>query len=81
MRQILKKWKGKYFYSDSGIVFHEASSWSFGNDFARNTAIFYGDNDSSSHIDDLTNIFIVLGEGPNDGINDSSRTAEKKVYY
>ena len=41
--------KEKYVYSGCGITFDSASSWSFGNDFARNVIIFGVDNSSSSY--------------------------------
>ena len=54
-------------------------SWSFGNDFARNVVIFSVDNSSSSHTDNRKNNFLVLGEGPTQGINDSTGSAEKNL--
>ena len=54
-------------------------SWSFGNDFARNVVIFSCDNSSSSHTDNRKNNFLVLGEGPTQGINDSTGSAEKNL--
>ena len=52
--------------------------WSFDNDFARNVVIFDVDDSSSSHTDNRKNNFLVIGEGPTQGINDSTGTAEKK---
>ena len=52
--------------------------WSFANDFGRNVAIFGVDNTSSSHTDNQKNNFLVLGEGPTDGINDTTGAAEKR---
>ena len=69
-------------YNGLGIVFDGKCSWSFGNDFARNVVIFVVDNSSSSHTHNRKNNFLVLGEGPTDGINggidDSTDAAEKK---
>ena len=48
-------------YSGYEIVFHEASSSNFGNDFTRNDAIFGVDNSSPSHDDNGKNNFLVLG--------------------
>ena len=54
-------------------------SWSFGNDFARNVVSFGDGYTSSSHADNQKNKFLILGEGPTDGINDSTGAAEKIV--
>ena len=51
--------------------------WSFRNGFARNIVIRVVDNTSSSHIDNLKNNFLVLGEGLTEGINDGVGAAEK----
>ena len=55
-------------------------SWSFGNDFSRYVLIFGIDNSSSSHTNNPKNNFLVLAEGPTQGINDSTGAAEKKLY-
>ena len=47
-------------YIGYGIVFDEAGSWSFGNDFARNVVFFGVDNSSSSHAENCKNKFLVL---------------------
>ena len=52
-------------YNGWGIAFDWEDSWSFGNDFARNVAIFGLDNSSSSHTYNRKSNFCVLGEGPN----------------
>ena len=54
--------KGKYGYNGYGIAVEGKSSWSFGNDLARNVVIFGVDNSSSSHTDNRKNNFLVLGE-------------------
>ena len=41
----------KWVYSGYGIVFDWAGLWNFGNEFARNVAIFGVDNSPSSHAD------------------------------
>ena len=42
---------------------------------------FFGvDNSSSSHIDNRQISFLVLGEGPTQGINDSTGAVEKSKY-
>ena len=69
--------KSKYVYSEYGIEFDGKGSWSFGNDFARNVAIFGVDNSTSSHDDNRKNNFFWLGEEVTDGNNGSVGTAEK----
>ena len=61
------------------IAFDGEVGWSFGNDYARNVAIFGVDNSSSSHTDNRKNSFLVLGEEPTFGINRSNGAAEKKL--
>ena len=56
-------------YNGSGIAFHGEGWWSFSYDFAGNVAIFGFDNTSSFHTDNGKNNFLLLGEGPTDGIN------------
>ena len=58
-------------YTGYGISFCGAGSWGFGNDLARNVAIFGVDNISSSHAENRKNIFLILGEGLTDNINGS----------
>ena len=53
------------------IIFDSAGLWSFSNDTAKNVIIFGVDNISSSHSDNLKNDFLVLGEVPTFGINES----------
>ena len=49
--------KEKYINSGYGIEFDGKVKWSFGNDDARNVMTFGVDNSSSSHTDNLNNIF------------------------
>ena len=70
--------KSKFTYNGQGIPFDGEGSWSFDNAFARNAIIFGIDNTSSSHTDNRKNNFLVLNEGPIDGINDSTGAAERK---
>ena len=70
--------KSKFTYNDRGIAFDGEVMWSFANDFGRNVVIFGVDNTSSSHTDNQKNNFLVLGEGPTDGINDTTGAAEKR---
>ena len=71
--------KSKFIYNGKGIAFEGKGSWSFGNDFARNAVIFGVDDSQRSHTDNRKNNFLVLGEGPTDGINDGTDVAGKKV--
>ena len=70
--------KSKFIYNGWGIAFDGKGSWSFGNDFSRNSVIFGVDNSSPSHTNNRKNNFLVLGEGPTDGLNDSTGAVEKK---
>ena len=70
--------KEKYVYCGQRITFDSAGSWSFDNDFARNVIIFGVDNSSSSHSENRTNNFLILGEGPTYGVNGSFGSPEKK---
>ena len=73
--------KSKFAYNGWGIAFYGEGSWSFHNDFAGNIVIFGVDNSSSSHTDNRKNNFLVLGEGPTSGINNSIGAAEKKFSF
>ena len=70
--------KEKYVYSGYGITFDSPGSSSFDNDFAKNV-INFGVHDSlSSHSDNCKNNFLILGSGPNYGINGSFESPEKR---
>ena len=58
-------------YSEYGITFDSAGSWSFNNDTVRNVITFGVDNSSSSQTDNRKSNFLVLGEGLTFGINES----------
>ena len=45
--------------------------------FSDSLIIFSVDNSLSSHTDNRKNNLLVLGEGPNDGINDNTGATEK----
>ena len=53
--------KSKYVYSCYGKAFDGASSWSFGDDVARNAVIFGFDNSSSFHSDNRKNNYSMAG--------------------
>ena len=65
-------------YGGNVIGFNEASSWNYGNDFARNVIIFSVSNSSSSHTDNRKDDFLVLVEGSTDDINGSVGIANKR---
>ena len=66
-------------YSDYGIAFDWAGSWSFGNEFAKNVIILAVDKSLLSHVDNRMNKFLLLGVGPtNDNISKAG-TAETKL--
>ena len=71
--------KRKFTCNGRGIAFDEEGSWSFGDDFPRNFVIFVVDNSSSSQSDNRKNNFLVLGEGPTQGIIDNTGAAEKNI--
>ena len=60
------------------MTFGGEGSWNFGNDFVRTVVIFGVDNSLSSHTYNRKNIFLVLGEGPTYGINESFGPPGKK---
>ena len=69
--------KEKYVYSGYGITFDSAGLWSFSNYFAINFIKYGADNSSLSHSDNLKNKFLILGEGPTYGINESFGSPEE----
>ena len=79
VKLVRNKIKSKFTYNGRGIAFDGEGSWSFDDDFARNVVIFGVDNSSSYHTDNLKNNFLALDERPNQGINDSTGAADKKL--
>ena len=71
--------KSQFIYNGWGIALDGEGSWSFDNDLARNVIIFGVDNNLSSHTANWINNFLILGERPRDGINDSTGAAGKKI--
>ena len=76
VKLVRKAIKSKFTCNGRGIA-SDGGLWSFGNGFSRNV-IFGVDNTSSSHTDNGKNNFLVLGQGPSDGIDESTGTAENK---
>ena len=70
--------KEKYECSGYGVAFDGKCSWSLNNDSSRNITIFGVDNNSSSHIVNHKNYFLVLHGGPAFCINGSFGSPEKK---
>ena len=71
--------KGKFTYNGRGIAFDGEVSWSFDNDSTRNVIVFGVYNSSPSHTDNWKNKFLVLDEGPAQGIYYSNGAAEKEL--
>ena len=59
------------------MAFDGKSSWSFGNNVARNVVIFATDNSSSAHSHRKNN-FLILAEGPTSDFNGTFGSQEKK---
>ena len=70
----------QYKYSGYGIGFDRKGTFSFGNGFCRNCIIFGLDMSSSAHVDNKKKDSLILGEGPTQGLDDTTLTAEKKKY-
>ena len=71
--------KENYVYSSYRIAFDGKSEWSFGNDPSKNVIVSGVDNSSPSHTDNLSNGFLILGEGDTFGYNESFGGPEKNV--
>ena len=71
--------KEKWMYSGYEIKFDSAGSQKFANEFASNIVMFGVSNNSSFHIDNRKNNFLVLGEVLTYGINESFVSVEKNV--
>ena len=69
----------KYSHLGYGIGFDSHSLLSILNYWSKNVIIFEVENSSSVHIDNKKNI-LVLAEGPTQGLDDASITAEAKYF-
>ena len=67
-----------HLYSDYGITVVEKTEWSFCNKYARNFITFDVHNSSSSHAENLTNDFLVLGEEVTFSLNGNFGAPDKK---
>ena len=66
-----------YVYSGYRITFTSVGSWSFNNYFTRIIIILGINNSLSWHSDNRKNNFLILGESPTYGINESFGSLEK----
>ena len=67
----------KYIYSGYNIGFDSRSEFSFtGGSMGRNVIIFGADMNSSVHIDNKGRDMLILGEGPTQGLDGTTLTAE-----
>ena len=65
-----------------GIGFDRKETFPFDNGFGRNSIIFGVDMNSSVHVDNKNNkkkYILVLDEGPAQGLDSTTLTAEKKI--
>ena len=70
---------GKYRHSCYGIGFDSLSEFSFTDrSMGKNVIIFGADMSSSVHIDNKNEDILILGEGPTQGLDDNTLTAEAK---
>ena len=68
----------KYKYFRYGIGFDRKGEFSLGNGFGKNCIIFGVDMSSSVHVDNKKKDILILGEGPTQGVDGTTLTAEKK---
>ena len=66
-------------YSGYGIGFDMKGTFSFPTgEFGKNLIIFEADMGSSLHVDSKKKKIVILGEGPTQGLDDTTLTAERK---
>ena len=72
-----------YKYSGYGIGFDRKEKFSVSNGFGRNCIIFGVGMSSSVHVDNKKKYILVLVEGPTQGLDGTTLTAENKylVYF
>ena len=68
-------------YSGYGIGFDRSGTFSLGNGFGQNVIKFGVDMSSSVHIDNKKKDLLILGEGPTQGLDRTTSTAEKKYSF
>ena len=67
----------QYKYSGYGIGFDRKGKFSVGNRFRRNCIIFGVAMSSSVHVENKKKNILILGEGPTQGLDGTTLTAEK----
>ena len=67
----------QYKYSGYGNRFDKKGNFSFGNGFGTNCIIFGVDMSSSVHVDNKKKGISILGEGPTQGLDGTTLTAEE----
>ena len=68
----------EYKYSGYRIGFDRKGKFSVGNGFGRNCIIFGVDMGFSEHVDNKKKDILILVEGPTQGLDGTTLTAEKK---
>ena len=69
----------RYSYSGYGIGFNSPSHFLFSKfDFGKNVITFGVENNSSTHTDNKEKYILVFGEGPTQGLDNTTITAEAK---
>ena len=73
----------KYKYSECDIGFYTCRSFSLSDvsGFGKNVIIFGADMSSSVHIDNKKKETLFVGKDPRDGLDDTTPTAEEKIYW
>ena len=69
----------KYKYSRHSIGFDRKGKFSVGIGFDRNWIIFVVDMSSSVNVDHKKKHILILGEGPTQGLDGTTLTAEKSI--
>ena len=69
----------KYKYTGYGIAFYSRSEFLFTDrSYGKNVIVFGADMSSSVHVDNKRKDILILGEGPAQGLDDTTLTAEAK---
>ena len=69
----------EYKYSGYGIGFDRCKTFSMPHGSGRNVLIFGVDMSSSAHIDNKKEDILILGEGPMQGLDDTTLAAAKSI--
>ena len=69
----------EYRYSGYEIGFYRKEEFSFSNGFGKNCIIFGVDMSSSVHVDKKKKDILFFGEGPIQGLDGTTLTAEKNI--